>query len=51
MQIKMEKKIICFRLTDDCNELISKLSEAKGISRASIIELLVREAAKKEKIK
>lgn len=47
----MEKNVTCFRLSEDCNKLISKLAEAKGIGRAAIIELLVREAAKKEKIK
>ena len=47
----MKKDVTCFRLSAECNELISKLAESKGVGRAAIIELLVREAAKKEKIK
>lgn len=47
----MTKKINSFRLSDECNELLKNMAAAKGISQAAIIELLVREAAKKEKIK
>lgn len=47
----MTKKSNTFRLSDECNELLKKMAAAKGISQAAIIELLVREAAKKEKIK
>lgn len=44
------KNPVSYRLSAECVALIKSLSEAKGISQASIIEMLVREAAKREKI-
>jgi hypothetical protein len=45
-------KISCsYRLSAEAIRLLKALSEAKGISQASVIEMLLREAAKREKIK
>jgi hypothetical protein len=44
------KNPVSFRLSAECVVLIKALSEAKGISQASIVEMLVREAAKREEI-
>ena len=42
---------ISFRITEEAIRLLKLLSEKKGVSQASIIEIAIREAAKKEKIK
>lgn len=47
----MSRKKVSFTLTPECMELLRKMAEQKGVSMAATIELLVREAAKKEKIK
>ncbi|WP_257657674.1 ribbon-helix-helix protein, CopG family [Parapedobacter lycopersici] len=47
----MAKKSNTFRLTDECNDLLKKLSEKQGVSQAAIIEILVRDEAKKQKVK
>jgi len=45
-------KISCsYRLSDEAIRLLKALAEAKGISQASVIEMILREAAKREKIK
>lgn len=47
----MAKKSNTFRLSEECNDLLKKLSDLQGVSQAAIIEILVREEAKKKKIK
>ncbi len=47
----MAKKSNTFRLTDECSELLKKLSDKQGVSQAAIIEILVRDEAKKQKVK
>lgn len=42
---------ISFRLTEDAIRLLKLLAEKKGVSQASIIELAIREMAKKEGMK
>ena len=43
------RKSITFRLTEECRRLLADLARERGISQAAVIELLVREAARKEK--
>jgi hypothetical protein len=40
-----------FRLTDVCLRLIAGLSEALGLKRSAVIELSVRELAKKHGVR
>ncbi len=42
---------ISFRLSEDAIRLLKLLAEKKGVSQASIIELAIREMAKKEGVK
>ncbi|MHB8848579.1 MAG: ribbon-helix-helix protein, CopG family [Burkholderiales bacterium] len=42
---------ISFRLSEEAIRLIKLLAEKKGVSQASIIELAIREMAKKEGMK
>lgn len=42
---------ISFRLSEEAIRLIKLLAEKKGVSQASIIEMALREMAKKEGIK
>jgi predicted DNA-binding protein len=44
---KRNTKITNFRLTDECRRLLALLSEDKGVSQAAVVELLVREEAKR----
>lgn len=46
----MNKIKTSFTLSVGCINLLKKISEQKGISMASVIELAVREKAAKEKI-
>lgn len=45
------KTHISFRLTEEAIRLLKLLAENKGISQAAIIEIALREMAKKEQIK
>jgi predicted transcriptional regulator len=47
----MKNKPTSVRLSDDARRLIKLMSEKLGISQTAIIELAVREKAKREKIK
>ncbi len=38
-------------LSDEAQRLLSALAERLGISKSSVIEMLVREKAKREKLK
>ena len=40
-------RITNFRLTEECRRLLALLSEDKGISQAAVIELLVRDEARR----
>jgi hypothetical protein len=46
----MKNNPTSYRLSDECIRLIKALSEAKGISQASVIEMIVRDTAKREHI-
>lgn len=45
------KTATSFRLSPEAMHLLKTLSENKGLSQASVIEMLLREAAKREGIK
>ena len=46
----MERKPTSFTLTIFCRELLRQLSAKLGVSQAAIVELAVRDKAKKEEI-
>ena len=43
-----ERKAITFRLTAECRRLLVELAQAKGVSQAAVLELLLREEARRE---
>jgi predicted DNA-binding protein len=47
----MKKHKTSFTISDECKQLLQLLSARLGISRAGIIEMLVREKAQKENIR
>jgi len=47
----MKKQLTSIRLSEDAKRLITLMSEKLGISQTAIIELAIREKAKREKIK
>ena len=47
----MDRKATSYRLTTTVLELICSLSEALGLNQTAVIELAVRELAKRNKIK
>lgn len=47
----MAKKKTSFTLTEDAMRLLLGVSEKKGISMAAVLELLIRDSAKKEGVK
>lgn len=42
------RKAVTFRLTEECRRLLLALAHDKGISQAAVLELLVRDEAKRE---
>jgi predicted DNA-binding protein len=46
----MSKKLTSIRLTPEAKQLIEKLAKHMGISQSSVLEIAVRELAKKEQI-
>jgi len=42
------KKATAFRLTEDALALLDAMAQARGISRTAMLEILIREAAKRE---
>lgn len=46
----MKKQKTSFTLSVECKELLRSLSVLLGISQASVIEFLVRERARQEKL-
>jgi predicted transcriptional regulator len=45
------KTHVSYRLSDEAIRLLKLLAESKGISQASVIEIAIREMAKKEGVK
>ncbi|MEO1767665.1 ribbon-helix-helix protein, CopG family [Thiobacter aerophilum] len=45
------KQPTSFRLSEDALKLLKLLADTKGVSQASIIEMAIREMAKKEGLK
>lgn len=45
------KQPTSFRLSEEVFRLLKLLAEAKGVSQASVIEMAIREMAKKEGLK
>ena len=43
-----ERKAVTVRLTAECRRLLAELARAKGISQAAVLELLLREEARRE---
>lgn len=39
------RKMVSFRLTEECRNLLSLIGRAKGISQSAVLELLVRDEA------
>jgi predicted DNA-binding protein len=46
----MAKKRTSFSISDEALELLKKLAEKNDRSQANMLEILIKEAAKKEKI-
>ena len=44
------RKMVEFRLTEDCRRLLALLSDQKGISQSAVIELLVRDEARRTNV-
>lgn len=47
----MSKKPTSVRISDEAKRLLALLAQQKGITQAAVLELLIRESAKKEGIK
>lgn len=45
------KNATSFRLSEEALHLIKLLAESKGVSQAAVIEMAIRDMAKKEKVK
>jgi hypothetical protein len=43
-----DRKAVTFRLTAECRRLLAELARARGISQAAVLELLLREEARRE---
>jgi hypothetical protein len=41
------RKAITFRLTDECRRLLVQLAQYRGVSQAAILEMLVRDEARR----
>jgi hypothetical protein len=46
-----EKQSTSFRLSDDARRLLAALADALGLSQAAVIEMAVRQLAKREGVK
>jgi hypothetical protein len=44
------RKAITFRLTAECRRLLALLSAERGVSQAAILELLVRDEARRSNV-
>jgi phage terminase small subunit len=47
MEIAMARKPMSVRLTDDARQLLSQLSSELGVSKSDVIELAIREKARR----
>ncbi|WP_156782746.1 ribbon-helix-helix protein, CopG family [Acidihalobacter yilgarnensis] len=45
------KTHVSYRLSEEALRLLKRLAAAKGISMASVLEIAIREAAKKESLR
>jgi hypothetical protein len=43
-----DRKAVTFRLTAECRRLLVELARARGISQAAVLELMLREEARRE---
>ena len=43
-----ERKAVTFRLTAECRRLLAELARVRGISQAAVLELRLREEARRE---
>lgn len=48
METKQQKTQISLRLTEEGQQLLALLSNKRGISKAAMMEILIREAADEE---
>jgi len=48
MSGRRPKKLVAWRLTEEAIELIRGMADARGVSQAAIVEILVREEAERE---
>jgi len=46
--MKRSRHPVSFRLTTLANQLLTEMANDKGISKAAMIEIIIREAAKRE---
>lgn len=47
----MSKQPTSVRLSDTAKRLLAKLAEKFGVSQAAMLEIIIREKAKKERVK
>jgi len=47
----MKKKATSFRITEEAQRLLMKLAEKYGVSQTAMLELLIREKAKRDKVR
>ncbi len=45
---KSDRKVVNFRLTGECRRLLEELALRRGIAKSAVIELLVREEARRD---
>lgn len=48
MSARRPKKLVAWRLTEECIGLIQGMADNRGVSQSAIIEILVREEAERE---
>jgi hypothetical protein len=46
----LNRKVVALRLTEECRRLLVLLADARGISQAAVIELLVRDEARRTNV-
>lgn len=47
----MARVAMAFRLTEEAHRLVETMAEENGLSKTSIVEIAIREKAKRDKIK
>jgi hypothetical protein len=48
MSARRPKKLVAWRLTEECIALIQGMADRRGVSQAAIVEMLVRDEAERE---